>query len=320
MKLQYLFVIAVTFLCVATFFDGRSEESQVKGAPGLQLTLHNQADNTVSDTRRARFVALRVNQNQAASPFLKKGPFTATWAGYLNLESRSKLRFSLEGRGAFKLTIDDKLVFEGKGEDLSTFQSERKRFKSGARKFLFEYTSPDKGDAQIRLHWDSRDIFLEPIPPKVFSFDASKELKTQQSVRQGREIFASHRCLKCHQAEGLSKESMPELAMDSPDLTTIGSRVNSEWLAHWIANPKALRPEARMPSVLGYKSLEEAASAKDSRPWDIAAYLASLGKDSATAKAQESELKAGGNLFAPWAASVAIALRKATNLKRDECP
>ena len=56
----------------------------------------------------------------------------------------------------------------------------------------------------------------------------------------------------------------------------IGSRLNADWMEQWVANPVHLRSSAKMPSLLGLKGAEDAMVKKDTRPWDIAAWLATL--------------------------------------------
>jgi mono/diheme cytochrome c family protein len=93
-------------------------------------------------------------------------------------------------------------------------------------------------------------------------------LKKDSELRLGRELVVEHRCLNCHSSTPL-KDGIPELAMDAPHFDGIGSRRNVEWMAAWIADPKALRPNSRMPKMVhGAKASEDAAA--------IAAYLGSL--------------------------------------------
>ena len=85
---------------------------------------------------------------------------------------------------------------------------------------------------------------------------------------------------------------MPELATDAPNLADAGARLKPEWVAHWVEDPKALRPTATMPKVV------HGAAAKD-QARDLAAYLATLGKPAADPAAPTAEIVAtGGRLFA----------------------
>ena len=99
-----------------------------------------------------------------------------------------------------------------------------------------------------------------------------KALREARRVHHGRELFTSLRCQKCH-ATGITPkagETMPELEMDAPSLADAGKRLNAAWIAHWLKNPQALRPDATMPQLLHGAAVE-----KDSA--DIAAFLDTLG-------------------------------------------
>jgi mono/diheme cytochrome c family protein len=88
---------------------------------------------------------------------------------------------------------------------------------------------------------------------------------------------------------------MPELAADAPNLTGIGARLNTDWLARWLVKPSALRPTATMPAVFGHDSVKAAVKAKDSRPWDVAAYLSTLTGNAPSGTVGDAV--AGGKLF-----------------------
>ena len=71
-------------------------------------------------------------------------------------------------------------------------------------------------------------------------------------LREGRTIFAARLCIRCHTAEdewALTSASMPELQASGPSLRGIGSRLHSRWIAHWIRDPRGLRPQTHMPRM-----------------------------------------------------------------------
>jgi mono/diheme cytochrome c family protein len=248
-----------------------------EAAPGLKLTLKS-AENT--DTRVARLVVLRSSQTEAVSPFLGYGPFTATFSGLLNLEKRSRLIFSATGHGTLKLSVDDEVLLEGEG-DLATLSMEQERINKGARPFLVEYTPVD-GKADLRLFWAERAFDVEPIPPHVLSHVPDAELAESALRRHGRELVGEHHCSKCHAVDAAA---MPELQRDTPDLSTVGGRLNANWMAAWLQSPHTLRSQATMPNL----GLDAQGAA------DIASYLSTLGKAPAAAP---GDVKAGGELFA----------------------
>lgn len=87
---------------------------------------------------------------------------------------------------------------------------------------------------------------------------------------------------------------MPELSNDTPDLTTIGTRVTEAWLRQWIAQPHTLKPTTTMPAMVDPSTDDGQQQAAD-----LAAYLASLGAPAETAHAAfpPDTIKHGGQLF-----------------------
>lgn len=231
-----------------------------------------------ADVRSVQRPAFVVEAGKPPTPFVEAGPFKARWEGFLHLESRSRVYFSFGGRGKARLEIGGETVLAAEGEDLSETETERLRLNSGEHLFVLEYESPPKGAAAVRLYWRGRDFTRETLPQSVFRREPGKFLG--DALREGRALFAESACIRCHGVPNLSLvDAMPELAQRAPLFVGIGARLNEDWMAHWVANPKHLRPSAKMPSMLGLESPAAAIAAKDSRPWDIAAFLSNQSGD-----------------------------------------
>ena len=275
--------------------DDDDDEKPKKGprlAPGKELGLAlTLSRGEVRDTRLARLVALGVPSGSPPSPFLPPGPFRATWEGDLNLPIRGECTFSAEGQGTIKVEVNGKAVLEGSGDDLSTSSGKTAKLKKGSNALVVIYDSPPSGDAFLRLSWTPEDSPREPLPPDVLTHDANLEpLNDGLRLREGRELLANLRCLKCH-APASPIAGMPELSTDAPNLADIGMRLRIDWMARWISDPKSLRPSATMPKMFH-------GGAGQAR--DVAAYLSTLG---ATTDAPERPVSAesitsGGRLFA----------------------
>jgi mono/diheme cytochrome c family protein len=273
-----------------------AEQTAAEDRSGLTLTFDSLAAKSKPappDVRSARLVALFVPQGEAPSPFTGAGPFTATFEGDINVHLRTFVRFSAQGRGRLTVSIGGKQVLNAAGEDLSKITSDDVRLGKGRNHIVAVYQSPDKGDANFRLFWSSRTWQPEPVPPAVFSHSVIDEATARSlRLREGRELVAQFRCAKCHAigGDGESKRSMPEMAMDAPSLTDAGARLDQAWLAAWIRDPDAFRPAPHMPRLFQ-------GDAAESKAGDIAAYLASLGKEEPvtgpTGKAAD-----GGRVFA----------------------
>ena len=236
--------------------DDDDEEKPQKGprlapgkALGLALTLSR---GDVKETRHARLVALGVPAGTPPSPFLTPGPFRATWQGEINLPFRSDCTFSAAGRGSIKVEVNGKVALGGSGDDLAKVEGKETRLKKGANVLVVTYDSPATGDALVRLSWKSEDFAREPLQPVALSHDANLEaLANGRQLREGREALAGLRCLKCHAPASPvgGASSMPEMATDAPSFADIGSRLQLDWMARWIADPKSLRPTATMPRM-----------------------------------------------------------------------
>ena len=229
---------------------------------GLTLTFAA-ADGPPLDARAARLVALSVPNGASPSPMLPPGPFVATWTGLLASPRHIKegYRFTAEGAGQLRVTINDQPVLDLTG-DLSTHPSPIVTLHKGRNRLTVTYRPPPTGDAAVRLLWarDDHPDSFDPVPPTVFTHDAADPALVQHGrVRLGRELLTSMRCIACHQ--GVTG-TVPELKQDAPDLTNVAARLRPQWLAHWIADPKSLRPTATMPRVL-----------RDPAAADVAAYL-----------------------------------------------
>jgi mono/diheme cytochrome c family protein len=271
--------------------------SQIEAAssPGVILTFES-ADGKQADAREARLVALSVPQNSPPTSFITPGPFHATFHGALNLPIRDQYAFRAAGRGKFELLINGDSVLKGSGEDLSTATSVLVKLKKGANDLVLRYTSPPSGDAMIRLSWAPKNRAFDPIPPTVLTHEDDPSLQGCAELREGRALFAGRRCFRCHTPP--QNGQMQELSIDAPNLDTVGSRLNPQWIARWIVNPKALRSDATMPRVFARDEMRQAA---ESVAADIAAYLASRTDAKAQATdaidASEANVIGGERLF-----------------------
>ncbi len=239
--------------------------------PGLILRLGE------GDARVARQVALYVPAGQAASAFTDPGQVAAVWEGKLNLAARSRLIFTLEGTGQAKLSVDGETLCDSIGTP-----SERKRLRSGEHDIKIEYTGPAEGAAQLRLFWEGRDFGKEPVPAGAFTHDTADPLLTKQGqLRHGHHLISERRCAACHGGEA---------AADGPHLDGVGDRLETAWLAAWIADPKAHRASARMPKLFGGDDGAQKAA-------DIAHFLSPPREAVTPAAADPEAVKAGGHLF-----------------------
>lgn len=256
--------IAAAFSATALFVafaEGGDVQPTVDLDPGVTLSMSTKSD---QDLRKSKRIALSVTAGESPTSLLAPGEFTATWAGQLSIEKRSRVYFSFEGNGSAELFIDGKSVLKEE-KVLGSSETKRLRLNSGIVPIKVIYNSPNDGAGTFRLMWKGRGFAKEPVPAALLKHYATKELTKATVVRRGRTLFAEMKCAQCHDAAN----GMPEASEMAPSLTGVGSRLDEDWMTSWLKDPKSLRSHARMPQVL--------ANADDAK--HIAAYLSNLKED-----------------------------------------
>ena len=61
--------------------------------------------------------------------------------------------------------------------------------------------------------------------------------------QQGRMLISELRCVACHASESVTKKS-------GPDLSSVGSRLNPNFIKKFIGNPALMDPGTQMPDLL----------------------------------------------------------------------
>lgn len=229
---------------------------------GLALTV---TVNGVSDRSVAENVWLYVPAGKPATPFVPAGAVEARWEGFIASELRADYTFHAETSGEIKVTIGESVALEGKGSGNTPLSGKPVRLNKGANPITIAFSSPAGADAFVRLFWSNPETPYNPVPFSAWTHARTDALESSLKAREGRHLFAEHRCGKCHDAPG----AMAELSMDAPNLTGIGSRRHFDWLAKWIENPESMRPGTPMPALLHGADSKSNAEA-------IASYLTSL--------------------------------------------
>ncbi|NOZ68505.1 MAG: c-type cytochrome, partial [Deferribacteres bacterium] len=98
----------------------------------------------------------------------------------------------------------------------------------------------------------SRCHFMDPRLPM------SSELPEAAEFSYGWRLFREYNCIGCHKLSGYRR---PEHI--GPPLTSIGSKVNRDWLVRWLKEPRAVLPGTKMPAF----------RLSDEETGDIADYL-----------------------------------------------
>src|SRR6266516_159719 len=277
-----------------TFFAPGETRAANQPEPGLAITFTT-ADNDQSKTSDVAVlpnVQLYVPAGKPPTPFLPGGKFSADWVGFISSEIRDNYTFQADLNGELKLEINGAVVWEAGAKGTNAGPGKPVRLNKGTNSFKVHFTSPSEGDALVRLNWSSKEFAPEPIALNALTHSTTPELPQASQLRLGRELFIEFRCPKCH--EGPAPDAgIPELAMDAPTLDGIGSRRNHDWMARWIADPKAVRPTAHMPKLFhGLKAKEDAET--------VAVFMASLKSESASKGLKEpaaDQVQAGKKHF-----------------------
>ncbi len=129
------------------------------------------------------------------------------------------------------------------------------RLEAGTHEFELEEVR-GSGPLRIEVSWEGPGFAREPMPWHVFSHrDESR------GGPDGRQLFEDLGCSNCHASDSHSIEKRP-----GPVLTGVASRVRANWIAHWLADPRAFRSWSTMPQVL-----------TPDQQADVAAFLSALG-------------------------------------------
>ncbi len=269
---------------------GRGAVAAAEKAPGLAVTFTAAGK---SDTRAARLCALHVPKGSPATPFLPPGAFSAKWEGDVDSPLRGDYTFSVEVRGEVKVSVNGQQILDAAGAADAQTASKAVQLQKGANHFIVEFSSDGGDDAQLQLQWASKEFPSEPVPPTAWTHAPSPAELADAKKREGRMLFNDLHCASCHDGGALVPKDgngMMETMLTAPDLADAGARFRPEWIAAWVKNPRALRPDATMP--MPHATKEQCA--------DLATFLATLGTPvKVNAENVNAEFAAaGGALFA----------------------
>ena len=259
--------------------------------PGLQFHFQPNKSNQ-SDSRTARLATLRQSIGKAPTPFLPAGPFSLKVSGTLKTALSGFYEFRLEGTGKGSLAINGKTIL-GPASDLkeSPCTGHPVLLRKGHNRVELTFDSPLAGTAELRLWWKGYGFDWEPVPPDALFHDSgAAELVAGNRRRLGRELFADRHCARCHEAE-IGSDGMFEFGLIPPDLSGAGDRFSKNWLAQQMLDPRRMRPEARMPALLGTGEQARRDAA------DIAAFLTKQHASKPPQQAAAEKLPDGEWLF-----------------------
>ena len=220
-------------------------------------------------TQRARLLALCVERDETPTPTLSPGPFSARFAGTLQVPDGEQFLFRLVGKGHATVQIDGATLLSGALRLDRPLDSAQVELLSGPHAVVATVASTPQGEATLRLSWSGPGFEFEPVPPELWQCEVDEVLRQGELLRLGQQLLVEHRCARCHRPSRPAMDSaFVELDNCASDLRNTGARLQAGWVAQWLADPQALRPKAAMPK-LPLSATEVA---------DIASHLDSLGR------------------------------------------
>src|SRR5258708_2116778 len=156
---------SITAFFAAAILTAHSAIADVPGAPdktaGLSVTFTSAGK---TDTRASRLCALHVPKGSPPTAFLPAGPFQAKWEGDVDSPLRDDYTFSVEVRGQVKVSVNGGQILDAAGAAAAQYADKTIQLQKGANHFIVEYTTDGEDDAQLQLHWASKEFPREPVP------------------------------------------------------------------------------------------------------------------------------------------------------------
>jgi len=262
-------------LCTLLLLFAAAAPAQQPAPRGVHATFERLDGAAVKerDVQRLRLLSFAVERGETPSTFLEPGLFRATLRARVDLPLRDRYRFRVEGRGTVKVSCNGESAVAGVLRAGKPLESPEVRLKKGENELLVTFESLAPGDGELRVFWAGPDFGFEPIAPERLSWPDDDDLRRGAVLRRGHQLFAERHCTRCHlpQTLRIGEAAFGALDVPPPDLRLVGTRHKQDWIAAWLRDPRAFRPDATMPKFR---------FEKDQDPHDVAAWLASLGAPS----------------------------------------
>lgn len=265
--------------------------------PGLKESVRNNLRE--NDQRVVRMATTSHPPLTGASAWVSAGPTTFLKEGWLKVPERGSYTFRAVGNGEAMLRINGHQIFK-KHHDLPASDFATVDLHAGYNEIVVDHGTPPPSKQQrgigpqLRLLWSGPDFSEEAVPPTALFYTHDQEIEHGQLRREGRELFETLRCARCHTApEGVhvkdaARWSGPESA--APNLKGLTTRLQDDWVRDHLlaATPSAddvlsdwSATRRSMPQLFDAQRAEDQQAVAD-----LVAYL-SEGVDTATVKPAE---------------------------------
>lgn len=160
---------------------------------------------------------------------LPAGPFQVQWQGKLLVRAPGKYRFYAQLQGHVTASLGKQSILTGQtdaGAPAKWISGPEVEFEYGEHPLVVSFESAGPA-ARVKLYWSSEAFAFEPIPSGAYFLnEAHPEIEL---VARGQELFAAHRCNRCHQREH------DPLSPPGPDLTHVEYNLTKEQLENWLS-------------------------------------------------------------------------------------
>jgi len=211
--------------------------------PGLERRfIHGEEQ----DSTIARMAASSFPPSVPHSPWVKPGPALILFQGFLKAPERGSYKFRIVGTGDVRLRLNDHRELRKK-HDLPVSDEVTLQLHAGYNKLVIEQSDPRPSDEkegigpQMRVLWSGPGFGEEAIPPTVLFHGHNKALDVSQLRREGRDLFETLKCVRCHSVpEGVHPSDAARWTTDLTQgrlLTDLGNRLNIDWVRAHLLRP-----------------------------------------------------------------------------------
>ncbi|MDB5338955.1 MAG: Cytochrome c, partial [Planctomycetaceae bacterium] len=180
---------------------------------------------------------------------LHDGLFKAEWQGKLLVRAPGKHRFYAQVQGEVEAILANQPILKGKtdaGRPAEWITGPEFDFEYGEHPLDVTFRS-NWSSARVKLYWSSEAFSFEPIPSAAYFLH--KPRPDLELVSQGQELFAAHRCNRCHR-----RQSDPR-GPPAPDLTNVSYGLTDATLERWLSPEQPATAHFNMPEF-GFTAAE----------------------------------------------------------------
>lgn len=172
---------------------------------------------------------------------LHEGLFQAEWQGKLLVRAPGKYRFYAQVQGEVEAILANQPILKGKtdaGRPAEWITGPEFEFEYGEHPLDVIFRSTGS-EARVKLYWSSDAFGFEPVPSAAYFLHQPRP--DLELVSQGQELFAAHRCNRCHR-----RPSDPR-GPPAPDLTHVSHGLTDAALERWLSPERPRTPHFNMP-------------------------------------------------------------------------